>query len=91
MSENRKTAEGWPYFVLVCEESELQAHLAVCRNSDFAVGEDERSGGVAVRDRGTVLLRAERGAVGWLVWLHRAYYRHPFQPASSGDAMPGVP
>ena len=79
------------YFLLVCAEAELQPHLTVCRNSDFAVQEDAATGSLSVRDRDTILLRAERGALGWLVFLHRQYYRHPLGPSGNGDAMPGVP
>lgn len=78
------------YFLLICTEAEIRKHLSICRDSDFRV-EEQPSGGVAVYDRTTALLRAEPGPMGWLVWLHRKYYRHPFGPPSDGDALPGVP
>ena len=81
----------WDYFLLICTDAELQAQLTVCRNSEFRAEEDPHSGRVAVYDRQTVLLRAESGPLGWLVWLHRKYYRHPFGPPSDGNALPGVP
>jgi hypothetical protein len=85
-----KQSEG-DYFLLVCADEELQPHLTVCRNSDFAVQEDAVTGGLSVRDRDTILLRAERGPLGWLVFLHRQYYRDPLGPPGDGKAMPGVP
>lgn len=78
------------YFLLICTEAEIQQQLTICRNSDFRV-EEQAGGGVAVYDRKTALLRAEPGPMGWLVWLHRKYYRHPFGPPSDGNALPGVP
>lgn len=78
------------YFLLICTEAEFQRHLAVCRNSEFSVQEDAATGGLTVRDRHIALLRAERGAMGWLVFLHRKYYRHPFKPGGSGNALPGA-
>lgn len=80
-----------PYFVLVCSDSELHKQLKVCRDSDFRLTEDRDTGGVAVYDRETLLLRTEPFGGGWLVWLHRKYYRHPFGPPSDGIALPGVP
>jgi hypothetical protein len=79
------------FFLLVCTEQELQRHLAICRSSDFRVEDAAANGGVRFYDRGTILLRAEPGALGWLVFLHRQYYRHPFGPHGDGDAPPGVP
>lgn len=79
----------WDYYLLICTDVELQGQLTICRNSDFRVEEDPRHGGVAVYDRKTVLLRAESGPLGWLVWLHRKYYRHPFHPGA--ETPPGVP
>jgi len=81
----------WDYFLIVCTDAELQAQFTVCRNSDFRVEVDRQSGGAVVYDRKTPLLRAERGPLGWLVWLHRLYYRHPFGPPLDGNALPGVP
>lgn len=78
------------YFLLICTEAEIQQQIIICRNSDFRV-EEQASSGVAVYDRKTALLRAEPGPLGWLVWLHRKYYRHPFGPPSDGNALPGVP
>lgn len=80
----------WEYFLLFCTDAELHGQLAVCRNSDFRVDKAPEGGGVVVYDRKTALLRAEPGPLGWLVWLHRKYYRHPFGPASDGNALPGV-
>jgi len=86
-----RRSEG-DFFLLVCTGEELQRHLAVCRKSDFRVEDDDAAdGGVRVYDRKTILLRAEPGALGWLVFLHRQYYRHPFGPLGDGDAPPGVP
>jgi hypothetical protein len=85
-----RRSEG-DFFLLVCTEEELQRHLAICRSSDFHIEDDAVGGCVRVHDRRTILLRAERGALGWLVFLHRQYYRHPFHPTGSGDALPGVP
>lgn len=81
----------WDYFMLICTEAELQQQFAVCRNSDFRVDDEHRSGGMVVYDRKTALLRAEPGPLGWLVWLHRKYYHHPFGPPTDGSALPGVP
>ncbi len=79
------------YFLLICTDAELQGQLTVCRNSDFRMEKDPHSGGVAIYDRKTLLLRAEPGPLGWLVWLHRKYYHHPFGPPTDGNALPGVP
>jgi len=91
VSDPIKPGVDWPYFVLLCTEEELQHQLGVCRNSEFRVLEEVATGSVSVHDGDTALLRAERGAMGWMVFLHRRYYRHPFQSAGRGDAMPGVP
>lgn len=80
-----------PYFVLVCSDSELRKQLKVCENSDFRVTQDKETDGVNVYDRETLVLRTEHCGGGWLIWLHRNYYRHPFGPASDGNALPGVP
>ena len=80
-----------PYFVLVCSDAELRGQLQICEASDFRIVHDRETGGVAVYDRETPLLRTEHFGGGWLVWLHRLYYRHPFGPPSDGDALPGVP
>lgn len=80
-----------PYFVLVCGDTELNKQLGICRNSDFRVVPDAETGGVAVYDRETLVLRTEQFCGGWLVRLHRMYYRHPFGPPSDGNALPGVP
>jgi len=79
------------YFSLLCSEAELRPHLEVCANSDFEVTEHEAIGGLSVTDGDTALLLASRTGGGWLVRLHRKYYRHPFGPASDGNGMPGAP
>lgn len=79
------------YFVLVCCAAELRAQVKICRRSEFRVREERESGGIAVHDRDTLVLRTEPFGGGWLVWLHRLYYRHPFGPPSDGNALPGVP
>jgi hypothetical protein len=80
-----------PYFVLVCSDAELRRQLQICEASSFRIVHDRETGGVTVYDRGTVLLRTEHFGGGWLVWLRRLYYRHPFGPPSDGSAPPGVP
>lgn len=80
-----------PYFVLVCSDSELRRQLEVCENSDFRMSHDRETDGASVHDGDTLVLRTEPFGGGWLVWLHRQYYRHPFGPPSDGDAPPGVP
>jgi hypothetical protein len=79
-----------PYFVLVCSDAELRRQLQICEAFDFRIVHDRKTGGVAVYDRETVLLRTEYFGGDWLVWLHRQYYRHPFRPPSDGSAPPGV-
>jgi len=92
VSDPIKPGVDWPYFVLLCTEEELRRHLTTCRNSEYRVAEEVATGSLSVHDGDTALLRAERGAMGWMAFLHRQYYRHPFQPASrSGEALPGVP
>ncbi len=91
MPESIETEKDWPYFNLICTEEELKRHLCTCRNSEYRVVEEAITGGVSVHDGDTILLRAESGALGWLVFLHRRYYRHPFQSAGRGDALPGLP
>ena len=77
------------YFVLVCNDAELQRQVDICRNSEFRVTEDTDTGGLTVHDRETLILRTEPFGGGWLVWLHTAYYCHPFHPSS--EVPPGVP
>lgn len=79
------------YFVLVCGDSEVREQLKVCANSEFRITQVSETGGSAVYDRATMVLRTEPFDEGWLVWLHRKYYRHPFGPSSDGNALPGVP
>ena len=78
------------YFSLLCSEVELRMQLEVCANSDFRVTEHEALGWVSVMDGDTPLLLATRLGCGWLLRLHRLYYRHPFAPPSDGDALPGA-
>ena len=78
------------HFVLLCSDAELREQLAICENSDFRITHDKETQGVAVQDGDTPLLRAEPFGGGWLVWLHRAYYRHPFDSPGDGDALPGA-
>ena len=80
-----------PYFVLVCGDTEINKQLEICRNSEFHVKRDPETGGVAVHDRETLVLRTEHFGGGWLVWLHRKYYRHPFSLSPDGSPPPGVP
>lgn len=79
------------HFVLLCGDSEVRNQLTVCANSEFRAVQDPVLGGIAVYDRETLVLRTEPFGEGWLVWLHRKYYRHPFGPPSDGTALPGVP
>jgi hypothetical protein len=78
------------YFALFCTEDELERHLTVCADSDFHVVRDRALGLVRVHDRDTILLDAMEAAGTWVVRLHTAYYRHPFEP-SDGNAPVGVP
>lgn len=84
-------ASDWDYFVLLCTDVELGQQLGICRNSEFRVEEDSATGGFVVYDRKTAILRAEPGVLGWLVWLHRKYYRHPLGPPGDGNSPPCVP
>jgi hypothetical protein len=76
--------------VLACSDAELREQLAICENSDFRITRDPETQGVAVLDDDIALLRAEPFDGGWLVWLHRAYYRHPFGASGDGEALPGA-
>ena len=78
------------HFVLVCSVGELREQLAICENSDYRITHDRETQGVAVHDGDIAMLRAEPLGGGWLVWLHRAYYRHPFSPPGDGEALPGA-
>jgi hypothetical protein len=78
------------HFLLVCGDAELREQLNVCENSDYRITRDLKTQGVAVYDGDTAMLRTEPFGGGWLVWLHRAYYRHPFGPPGDGDALPGA-
>jgi hypothetical protein len=78
------------HFVLLCGDAELREQLSVCENSDFRTVRDPETEGVAVYDGETALLRAEPFGDGWLLWLHRTYYRHPFGPPTDGNALPGA-
>ena len=85
-----------PYFAVVCTDAELRRHVAVCEASDFYVVRDRALGLVRVHDRDAVVLDgvvldAVEAAGAWLVRLHAAYYRHPFDCAPDGTAPPGVP
>lgn len=78
-------------FAVTCTPRELEAQLAVCAASGFAVARDAAAGVITVMDRATALLHALRVEGAWLVRLDRRYYRHPFGPRGNGDAPPGVP
>lgn len=77
-------------FAVACTDPELRRHLRVCANSAFRVTSDPSADTVSVHDGGTLILHAAPLAGGWLVRLHRSYYRHPLGPPSDGDAPPGV-
>ena len=79
------------HFTVVCNDAELKEQLKVCKNSDFRVARDRETGGFTVHDRETLVLRTEHFGGGWLVWLHRLYYRHPFSLSLDGNPPPGVP
>jgi hypothetical protein len=79
-----------PYFAVLCTEKELKAHVLVCADSDFHVVIERELGRLSVRDRDTLIVDAVQAAGAYLVRLHKAYYRHPFE-ASDGNAPPGVP
>jgi hypothetical protein len=84
-------AQNRPYFILLCSKNEVENQLAVCVKTEFRVETDTASGEIAVYDRDTCILRVEDISGYRMVWLHRAYYRHPFDLAPDGKAMPGIP
>ncbi|MFW5858131.1 MAG: hypothetical protein ACOCX4_09650 [Planctomycetota bacterium] len=78
-----------PYFACLCTEAELRAHLLACADTAFHTILDRERGIVRVHDRDTILLDAVKTGGGWMVRLHRRYYRHPFH-GSDGVAPPGA-
>lgn len=79
------------YFVIVCNKKELKEHLKVCKRTEYRIDTKKLMGDMRVYDGKTMIFNACRIPEGWLIELHRLYYRHPFGPVSDGNSLPFVP
>lgn len=78
------------YFMVTCGDAELRKRLRVCENSEYREARGKGLGTVTVFDGDSTVLHAVPLGGTWLVWLHRAYHRHPFGPPFTDDSLPGA-